>query len=163
MNSKLILVCLTFLFTGCSIFNADSDSFFFESNIGSKSFKADAEAYLSDTEMYMYIVGKKGDWENSENIVFGVADFDGTLGEYQVRDPFYYVVEDGNSIQYAAFDGVTSSVTITKNDDTFNQVMGSFAFEVIVEHPFHEFEVGEKIMITGNFSAKKEWLRVAVD
>lgn len=158
MNNKLLSLFVLLLFTGCSISNADSDSKSFEAKIGSKSFKADAIAYLDDTgNAEMSIVGRKGEWENSENIDFRVVDFDRTLGEYQVRWPSYYEVHGGDVIvSYAAFDGVTSSVTITKFDDSLNQIKGNFKFKVIVERPFNGFEVGDEIMIKGNFDAKIE-------
>lgn len=161
MNSKLLLFFITLLFTGCSILSTDLESSSFEANIGSRSFKANAEVYLSDTEMT--IVGKKGDWENSENVIFNVVDFDGTAGEYQVRQATYFF-RDGNEIaEYAAFDSVTSSVTITRLYEAFDQIKGFFEFEVIVKQPFSEFWEGEKIMIKGNFSASINRLQVAID
>lgn len=158
MNSKLPSLFVLFLFTGCSIFNADSDSNSFEANIGSESFKADAIAYLNgDINPGLSIIGRKGDRDNSENILFTIVGFDGSLVDYQVRRPSYYEIVGGDAIvQYAAFDSVTSSVTITKYDDSSNQIKGNFAFEVIVERPFNEFEEGEKIMIEGNFDARIE-------
>lgn len=156
MINKLLSFFILFLFTGCSTFSADSDSISFEAKIGSKSFKADAIAYPNENmNAELWIVGRKGEWENSENINFGLIDFNGTLGEYQVRQPSYYGVSGSDVIiRYTAFDSVTSSVTITKYDESLNQIKGNFAFEVIVERPFNEFEAGEKIMIEGNFDAK---------
>jgi hypothetical protein len=150
---------------GCSIFNADSDSNSFEANIGSESFKGDAIAHLNgDINPEMSIIGRKGDRDNSENILITIVGFDESIGEYQVRRPSYYEIVGGDAIvTYAAFDSVTSFVTITKYDDSSNQIKGNFAFEVIVERPFNEFEEGEKIMIKGNFSARIDRLQVAID
>lgn len=157
---KLLLVFTAVLLSGCSIFNSDSDGKSFEANIGSKSFSAEALAYQNDVgNTEITIIGRKGEWENSQNISFSIVDFDGGSGKYQVRNPSYYFVTGGDVIvTYAGLDhdSVVSSVTVTSYNASSNKISGSFDFRVVVERSFNSYEPGDEISIKGNFDTVVE-------
>lgn len=155
---KLLSLLTVVLISGCTIFNTDSDGKSFEANIGSKSFSAEALAYQNDVgNADIVIIGRKGEWENSENLEFSIVDFDGSLGKYQVRNPSYYFVTGGDAIgTYAGldYDSVVPSVTVTNYNASSNKIRGSFNFRVVVERSFSSHEPGDEISIKGNFEAE---------
>ncbi len=83
-------------------------------------------------------------------------DFEGSPGKYKIRNPSYYEMVGGDAIlTYADVDhnnGV-SSVTITGYDNSTYKMKGNFAFDLVVERPFNDYEPGDEISVTGNFEA----------
>ncbi|MGN8225420.1 hypothetical protein [Gracilimonas sp. BCB1] len=156
MKNFLLLVAIVLL-NGCSILNDDTGSNSFEANIGSKTYSADAHVYQNDVgNADIVIIGRKGEWENSQNLTFSITDFDYSTGSYKVRNPSYYEIVGGDAIlTYADIDhdnGVPS-VTITKYDTETYKIKGSFEFDVVVRRPFNDYEPGDEISVKGNFEA----------
>lgn len=154
---KLLLLIPFVLLSSCSILNDKTDGNSFEANIGSKLYSADAHAYQNDVgNADIVIIGRKGEWENSQNLTFSIADFDYSSGSYKVRNPSYYEIVGGDAIlTYADIDhdnGVPS-VTITNYNTETSKIKGSFEFDVVVRRPFNDYEPGDEIFVKGNFEA----------
>lgn len=156
MKNLLSLITILIL-SGCSIVDDDSKRNSFEANIGSKVYLADAHAYQNDVgNADIVIVGRKGEWENSQNLTFSIMDFDGSSGSYKVRKPSYYEIVGGDAfLTYAEIDhdnGVPS-VTITNYNTSTFKIRGNFEFDVVVRRPFNDYEPNDVISVNGNFEA----------
>lgn len=154
---ELLLLIPFVLLSSCSILNDKTDGNSFEANIGSKLYSADAHAYQNDVgNADIVIIGRKGEWENSENLTFSIKGFDGSLGNYQVRNMSYYKVVGGDAfLTYADInhDNDVPSVTITGFNNSTYKMKGSFAFDLVVERPFNDYVPGDEVSVSGNFEA----------